>query len=433
MKSKKLLLLEKLLRWMAIAVLKIKKPKIIAVTGSVGKTSTAEAIYVVLLEKFNVRRNQKNYNNEIGIPLTIIGAESGGNSIFGWLYVFLKWIFVVVFPMKYPQILVLEFAVDRPGNMKYLTGFVHPLVGVVTNVSSSHMEFFQSLEKIAKEKGFLVEALLPGEMAVLNADDKNVLEMRNKIKSDLITFGYSQEAMVRADRVVYNYDDNQRPDGISFKLEYEGKSIPVRLKNILAPHQIYAVLAAVAVGIFFKINLVEASGALEDMHSPQGRMNLISGIKNTYLIDDTYNASPTSTLAALEVLESLGARRRIVVLGDMLELGSEEKSGHQKIGEKIFQAKIDLFVAVGKRMRDAVEKAVSLGFAKERIFVFDDPEIASRKVQDVLQEGDLVLIKGSQGMRMEKIIKEIMADSNEAENILCRQDKNWREKPFIQP
>ncbi|KKU54700.1 MAG: UDP-N-acetylmuramoyl-tripeptide-D-alanyl-D-alanine ligase [Candidatus Moranbacteria bacterium GW2011_GWE1_49_15] len=433
MKSKKLKFLEKILRFMATAVLRRHKPLVIGITGSVGKTSAKEAIFLVLSKKFPVRKNEKNYNNEVGIPLTIIGAESGGRSLLRWLGVFLKWAYVVAFHVKYPKIIIVELGIDRPGDMEYLTSFVKPSIGVVTNVSGSHLEFFGSLEKIAREKGRLVESLPQHGFAILNADDHNVLDMQRRTKSNVITYGFSEKASVRADMIVYNYDDNQRPEGISFKLDYDGNVIPVRLRHILAPHQIYSALAAIAIGTTFKINLIDATMALENFHSPQGRMNLIEGIKNTHVIDDTYNASPVSTLAALEVLDALGAKRKIAVLGDMLELGGEEEKGHRSVGAKVQEMDADIFVAVGKRMKKAVDEIKGAGFLEKKIFAFDDPESAGRKVQEIMREGDLVLVKGSQGMRMEKIVEEIMAEPLDAEKLLCRQSADWKKIKFNNP
>ena len=176
MKSKKLLFLEKLLRFMAVAILKRHKPKIIAITGSVGKTSTKAAVFAVLSSKYYVRENQKNYNNEIGIPLAIIGAESGGKNIIKWAWIAIKCFFVIIFP-KYPEILVFELVVDRPGDMKYFMSFIQPMVGIITNVSLSHIEFFKTVENIAKEKRILIESFNSDGYAILNADDEKVSAM----------------------------------------------------------------------------------------------------------------------------------------------------------------------------------------------------------------------------------------------------------------
>jgi len=431
MKSKKLLFLEKILRFMAVAVLRRHKPKIVAITGSVGKTSAREAIFAVLSAKYKVRENQKNYNNEIGIPLTIIGAESGGKNILKWMWIALKWFFILIFPM-YPEILVFELGVDRPDDMKYFMSFIKPTVGVITNISLSHIEFFRTIENIAKEKRILVESLTPDGYAILNADDELVIEMGNRTKAQVLTYGLNENAIVNASNPIYNYEEN-KPEGISFKLNYDGKNVPIRLKNLLASHYVYAALAAVSVGTIFKINLVDIAEALEPLRAPTGRLNLLEGIRGSYIIDDTYNASPVSTLAALNVLSHLAAKRKIAVLGDMLELGDQTELGHKEVGRKIFSEKIDIFIAVGKRMQYAVEQLIALGFSRANILHFDDPNSAAEKVSQIVREGDFVLVKGSQGMRMEKIVEKIIANPSQAKNLLCRQNKEWKKIPFARP
>ena len=431
MKSKKLLFLEKLLRFMAIVVLKRHKPKIVAITGSVGKTSTRAAIFAVLSSKYHVRENQKNYNNEIGIPLTIIGAESGNKNIFKWMWVFLKWIFVVIFPM-YPEILVFELGVDRPDDMKYFMSFIHPTVGVITNVSLSHIEFFKTVENIAKEKRILIESLASDGYAILNVDDDLVMEMSKHTKAQILTYGLNESATVNASNPIYNYEEN-KPEGISFKLNYDGKNVPIRLKNLLASHYVYAALAAVSIGTIFKINLVDIAQALEPLLAPTGRLNLLEGIKRSYVIDDTYNASPISTVAALSVLGQLKAKRKIAVLGDMLELGDQTELGHKEVGKKIFSERINIFIAVGKRMHYAVEQLIELEFSRANILQFDGPEAAAEKVSQIVQEGDFILVKGSQGMRMEKIVEKIIADPSQAKKLLCRQNKEWKKILFMRP
>jgi len=190
-------------------------------------------------------------------------------------------------------------------------------------------------------------------------------------------------------------------------------------------------LAGISVGIFFKMNIVDIAKALEFLRAPIGRLNLIDGARGSYIIDDTYNASPISTLAALNVLDQLEARRKIAVLGDMLELGDQTESGHREVGKKIFSAKVNLFVAVGKRMQYAIKQLREMGFSKSNIWYFESPLEAAKKIAEIIQEDDLILVKGSQGMRMEKIVEEIVADKSQAEKILCRQNKEWKRKPFV--
>ncbi|EKE25434.1 MAG: hypothetical protein ACD_5C00162G0002 [uncultured bacterium] len=416
---------------MAEAVLARHKPKIIGITGSVGKTSTKAAVFAVLSSKFNVRENQKNYNNEIGIPLTIIGAGSGGRNIFKWIWIFIKWLFALINP-KYPEILILELGVDRPDDMKYFMSFIRPMMGIVTNISSSHIEYFKTVDNIAKEKRILIESLASDGFAILNGDDEKAVTMSQNTKAQVVTFGQVGNPVIGASGIIYNYEKDI-PIGISFKLNYDGKNIPIRLRNILAAHQVYAALAAVSAGIIFKMNLVEIASALELLRSPAGRMNLLEGSKDSFVIDDTYNASPVSTIAALDVLGELKAKRKIAVLGDMLELGNQSEHGHRDVARKIFSTKVDMFIAVGSRMKRAVEELVSLGFPGSNVMHFDDPEQASEKIAKMIVSGDFILVKGSQGMRMEKIVEKLLKNTSDAENLLCRQSREWRRKPFKKP
>jgi len=429
-KSKKIKYLEKILRLIAVLVLKKYKPKIVGITGSIGKTSTKEAVFAVLRSGFYARKNEKNYNNEIGLPLTVIGVESGRSSFFDWMKVFLKWISILIFPIKYPEILILEMGADRPGDIKYLTDFIKPEIGIITDVSLSHIEFFNNLNEIAKEKGIMAKVLDENGTAVLNADNPHVFKLKDQLKSNVISYGFSDEATMKATDISYIYSNTNETKGLSFKLNYKGTIIPVRLENVLAKHQIYSALAAVAAGIALGMNLVEAVSALKDFSSPCGRMNLIKGIKNSLIIDDTYNSSPASTFAALEVLKSIKSQRKIAVLGDMLELGKETENGHRNVARKFLEIQGDIFISVGKRMKFAISELEGSGFEREKIFSYLSPYEAAAKIKEIINPGDLILIKGSQGMRMEKIAEEIMLEPQKAEELLCRQNKEWKEKPW---
>jgi len=432
---KKMTLLRSLLRLMAILVLKKYNPKIISITGSVGKTSTKEAVFTVLSSQFRVRRSEKNYNNEIGVPLTIIGAESGRGSFWGWLGVFFKWLIVIILPIEYPEILILEMGADRPGDIKYLTSIIHSNVGIVTEVSFSHIEFFKNLEGVAKEKMSLVSDLNEKSLAIVNLDNEYIRKLKNQVKCRLVTFGFSDGSDLLASDIFFNYSDNREIRGLGFKLNYKGTNLPVRLDNVLARHQAYPALVAVAVGVEFGINLVESTAILRNFSVPHSRLNLIAGIKNTHIIDDTYNASPSAVNAALEVLGEISAAggkfpRKVAVLGDMLELGGETEKTHRNIGKKFMEIKGDIFFSVGSRMKFAVSELERSGFKKENIFSFDNPMSAGKKLQEIMKEGDVVLVKGSQGMRMEKIVEEIMGEPQKAEKLICRQNKEWKSKPF---
>ncbi len=435
-------ILENLLRFFSRQILKEYKPEIIGITGSVGKTSAKEAIFAVLSFEYNVRRNIKSYNNEIGVPLTIIGIKTGGHSFWGWLKVFYKACKLLLFKNKdYPQILVLEMGADKVGDIKYLVDFVPPKIGVLTAIAETHLQAFKDLKGVLKEKEKVVTELLKEGFAVLNYDDENVLSIKDKLKARVITFGFSEEANVRAGELLFSgleqdfcetqYQWECKIWGTNFKVSYEGSTVPVFLPHCFGKQQAYAALAATSVGIAYGMNLVDISEALRQYRSPNGRMKLIAGIKYTLIIDDTYNSSPLAAKAALEVLKMIDlpeGKRKIAVLGDMLELGERSDEAHREIGFKVVESGIDYLVTVGPESKLTAQSAEEAGLLKSQIESFEDNEKAGIFVQNLIQSGDLILVKGSQGMRMEKIVKEIMAEPLKAKKLLVRQTEEWENR-----
>jgi len=427
------MLLQRVLRFFAKAIMKKYQPEVIAVTGSVGKTSTKEAIYSVLASTYNVRTNFKNYNNEIGIPLTIIGSESGGRSAPKWLLVIWRACRLLVKKDKqYPNILILEMGADHPGDIKYLADFVPIRVAVVTAVAPVHLEFFETLDQVAKEKANLVKVVPKSGYVVLNHDDPLVIRMREKTNAQVMTFGLTTGADISGSEIAISHDvdykDISTIQGISFKLIYAGKVIPVLLPKILGEHLVYTSLAAISVGIIYELNLHTIIASLKNFEPPRGRMHIIAGIKNTLLIDDTYNSSPLAATKALYQLSRINvgqSRKKYAVLGDMLELGRYSEQAHLEIGAAVAQYKIDYLVTVGERSRDTVRAAIKGGLGKDRCFSFDEAQSAGLFLQDRISQGDAVLIKGSQGMRMEKVVKELMAEPQKAGELLVRQGPEW--------
>ncbi|MFA6918545.1 MAG: Mur ligase family protein [Patescibacteria group bacterium] len=420
-------LIQKILKTFAKSVLKKYQPDIIGVTGSVGKTSTKEAIYAVLSSNFNVRRNIKNYNNEIGLPLSIIGANSGGRSPLSWLGVFIKAIgLIIVKNPNYPKILILEMAVDHPGDMKYLTELAPCKIGVVTNVSTVHLEHFKSIEKIAKEKAVLLSHLDKNGWGVLNADNEYVAGMDKYVKGRIMTYGFDQGADVTAQEVNISQGNEGDTRGLSFKLSYEGSTVPILLPHILGEHLIYSALAASAIGLIYKMNLVDIAQNLMHFSAPKGRMNIVNGIKGTIIIDDSYNASPESMIGAINALGKIKTKHeKYVVLGDMLELGEFTEEGHKKVAKALAMSEVDYLITVGERARIIAGEAIRLKMPKDKVFSFSKNLEAGKFVQKRIRQGDYILIKGSQGARMEKVVKEIMAEPLRAKELLVRQEKPW--------
>ncbi len=424
-----------ILKILAQATLWRYQPMVIGVTGSVGKTSAKEAIYAVLKEKFNTRRNIKNYNNEIGVPLTILGQESGGKSLWRWLQIFLVGFFEIFYTKNYPKVLVLEMGADKIGDISYLTDFVKCYVGVVTGVGEIpvHVEFFQSVDQVAKEKSKLIKCLGNDGWAVLNYDDQRVRAMMHKTPAQIFTYGFDAKADLRASNFEQRLE-NLAEAGISFKVDYQGSNVPIRLNHVYAQHQVYSILAGVATGLIFKMNLVEIVQALKNYQPPISRLQLIRGIKNTWIIDDSYNSSPSSCLGALDLLERIASVsggnepvRKIAALGEMLELGSFTEEAHRKIGARAAQV-ADILLAVGGKSIFMADEAKKNGLPQENVWYFASSEEAGRELQNLIREGDIILVKGSQSIRMEKIVKELMAEPERAKELLIRQEDDWQKK-----
>ncbi len=454
-------ILQQILKYLARKILQKYKPEVIAITGSVGKTSAKETIHTVLMNTFLVQQNIKNYNNELGVPLTIIGAEAAGKNIFKWLGVFLKAVKLLMSDptspvlrtrlrngtarlrgasANYPKVLILELAVDKPGDMDYLLDFVKPRIGVLTRIGPVHLEFFGTQEKILQEKSKLIKALPQNGFAVLNYDYKDVLSLCDITKAKCITYGFDEGADVRAKNILYGRgpaSTGASPGGqTTFTLEYGDKTSAVVLLRAAGKPQIYAILAGICCGIVKGMDLEKIKEALKSYVPPKGRGNVLKGIKNTLIIDETYNASPQAVEAALENLARLfpptldkgGIRggRSVAVLGDMLELGPITRDAHLSVGKKAAELELNYLFTVGLRAKDIARGAREAGMIKDRIFEFSDNLSLGKFLQEKIEEGDIILVKGSQGARMEKVVKEIMAEPERAHELLVRQDKQWQ-------
>lgn len=421
--------IQKLLKTYSIKIVKKYKPQIIGITGSIGKTSTREAIFAVLNKDYAVRAARKNYNNEIGVPLTIIGIdESPGGSLWGWIKVLARaWRLTVFHDKNYPRILILEMGVDHPGDMKYLLEIVQPDIGVLTNIGPSHLENFDTLEKLIREKKQIVTKLKKDNYAIINSDNEYINSITKSIKATILTYGFNESAAVRALELEQR-GHGMDVDGMQFKLMYEGSAVPVFLPGAVGQNAIMASLAAVSIGVALGMNLLDVVERLRTVQWPAGRMRLLKGIKNTLLIDDTYNASPESTIKALEALSKFHlteGTRKIAVLGSMLELGSFTEQGHLDVGVEVVKQGIDILITVGDLGAIIGQGAQKAGLKEEYIFNFDYSPEAGRFLQDRMKQGDLILIKGSQGARMEKIVKEVMAEPERASQLLVRQGHGW--------
>jgi UDP-N-acetylmuramoyl-tripeptide--D-alanyl-D-alanine ligase len=408
MKEKLIIILKRTLRVLARWTLRKYQPGIIGVTGSVGKTSTKEAIYCVLRNIRNVRMSGGNFNNEIGLPLAILGDYSKIGGLFFWCRVIGAAIFRLIVRTDYPEILVLEYGADRPGDIKYLLDIAKPQIGVITAIGDipAHVEFYSGPDAVAREKSKLVEALMAAGFAILNFDDEAVLDMKDRTRAHIITFGFGARSEVRVTNFE-NRSEQGRPAGISFKLEYAGSFVPVRLDDCFGKAQAYAAAAAAAAGLAFGMNLVKIAEALGYYQSPPHRQKILAGVKGSYIIDDSYNASPLSMHAAIDTVKSLKIDgRKIAVLGDMLEIGKYALDAHQEIGHRVAQV-FDILFVIGPRAKFIADGAHENGLNKKNIFRFDTADNAKLKVQEIVKKGDLILVKASRALELDRIVEEI--------------------------
>lgn len=430
-----------LLEWESRLVLWKYKPRIIVVTGSVGKTSAKDAIYTALSGAgLSVRKSKKSFNSELGVPLTILNCENAWGSVWGWLWNLLRGKLLFLLPYSYPKWLVLEVGADKPGDLARLLRWLKPEIAVVTRLPSGtgthpdvpvHVEFYSSPEAVAREES-LPALAVPGEgLLVLNDDDERVTNLSQESRARVLTYGLTPRALVQGSRVQVVYEDAERtvPRGMAMQVTHGEQSIEVELPGVLGSHLLYPVLAACAVAVGVGVSLLKLKNAFLTHKTPSGRMRLLRGNKNTLILDDTYNSSPVAAREALLTLKSVeGSWRKVAVLGDMKELGLYTREMHEAIGA-VAAENCHVLLTVGIAARGIAEGALNAGMDEKRIFQFDEATEAGNFLEDkVLQEHDLVLIKGSQSMRMERVTEEIMAEPERAAELLVRQEPEWKKR-----
>ena len=348
-------------------------PRVIGVTGSVGKTTTKEIIAGVLGQRFVTLKSPGNLNNEIGLPLTVLQLEA-----------------------RHEQV-VLEMGMYAVGEIAQLCRIAQPHVGVITNVGPVHLERLGAIERVAQAKAELVEALPADGVAVLNADDPLVSAMATQTRARVFRYGLAQDADLWADEIV-----GEGLEGIRFRFHYQGDVVHVRVP-LLGRHSVHTALRATAVGLVEGLSWEEIVAGLQNVDA-QLRLMVVRGMNGATLLDDTYNASPASTLAALNLLADLpvGNGRRIAVLGDMLELGSFEEEGHRIVGLRVADVS-DVLITVGQRARMIAEEALTAGLPAAKVQAVTDSETALASLRALLGPGDIVLVKGSRASHMDEI------------------------------
>ena len=346
--------------------------KVIGVTGSVGKTSTKEAIAGVLGQRFRVLKSTGNLNTEVGVPLALLDLT------------------------EEHQRAVLELAMYDLGEIAALCRIAQPSIGVVTNIGPTHLERLGSMERITDAKAELVESLPPGGTAILNADDPRVAGLGRRTSARCVTYGTSPHADCRAEDIA-----SHGLQGISFRLTWGNDQRRVTAP-LLGRHNVYTALAAASVGLVEGLSLEEVAAGLETLDGAN-RIQLRRTTQGATVLDDTYNASPASMKAALELLAEIPGRR-IAVLGDMLELGSYEEAGHREVG-RLAAAAVDHLYTIGPRAALIAAAAREHGLASA--CHLPSKEEAIRALHPQLKEGVVVLVKGSRGMALEELVQQL--------------------------
>ncbi len=429
MKSALKSLIVRILIFEAKVLLRRKRPKIIAITGSVGKTSTKDAIYAVLKKEVYIRKSQKSFNSELGVPLSVLGLNNAWSNPFLWLKNIIDGAIIAFFSREYPDVLVLEVGVDRPGDMCGITQWILPDVVVLTRLPDVpvHVEYFASPQEVIEEKMELVHALKDDGLLVYNNDDAMIRELVTKLPHQSFGYGTNKQShfIVSETEIVC---DNGKPTGMRALLTHVDQSVPIQLHGVLGTHQLYTCAAAAAVAQHFGMTLQDIARALETYTPPPGRMRLLEGIHDTVIIDDTYNSSPAAAEKALEVLQNVPcAGRRVAVLGDMLELGQYSVREHERIGE-IAAQKVQMLVTLGVRSQKTAEAAIAHGMSEKQVLQCENTSQVIEFLTKQVRAGDTVLIKASQGMRAERVVKALLKDPAADSQLLVRQSHTWLHK-----
>jgi UDP-N-acetylmuramoyl-tripeptide--D-alanyl-D-alanine ligase len=426
--------LKKIVVWLltleARILLKRFNPKIVAITGSVGKTSTKDAVFTVLAGTYKVRKSDKSFNSDIGVPLTILGIKNPWANPLKWLAALYEGFTIACFSHEYPEWLVLEVGADHPGDIGRITRWLKPDIAVLTAVPDVpvHVEFFPSVADVLKEKRKLVDACKPDGAVIIDGTCQSTAQIAEGLLGTVYTYGFTKNCFTQVTdaRVLKKGNDLI---GMSYVFSTKSNEYEIVLDGTLGVHHAYPIAVAVTVGEYQGLSQKNIESRLSAHDGPPGRMRIIAGINESTLIDDTYNSSPEATKAALVALKDVHvAGKKIAVLGDMSELGKHAPEAHTKIGIMSVPI-VDELITVGARARTIAEAARLAGKNPATVHEFGQGEwdsVAAR-LKELIQPGDIVLAKGSQSTRMEKVVIQLLRDTAEA-NKLVRQDEEWRHR-----
>lgn len=350
--------------------------KMVAVTGSVGKTSTKDMIASVLGQKYNVLSTAGNFNNQIGLPLTLFNID------------------------KTHEVVVTEMGMNSLGEIETLSKIACPDIAIITNIGIAHIEKLGSRQNILKAKMEIVQGLKPDGVLILNGDDALLSGLKNFVKVKVKYYGTEQDADVHAGNIRIESEEVLRFDVLTKSGEHTF-SLPAPGR-----HNVYNALSAIAVGLELDVEPEDIKNGLKCYTQANMRMNIYSTDNGIKIIDDTYNANPQSMEAAINVLSEMkNYSRKIAVLGDMLELGNWSNNAHRGIGRLLTLKGIDYIITLGENARNIANGAVEAGISEDNVVMFDDAEDINTFLGNFIKNGDIILVKGSRAMKMERIVE----------------------------
>ena len=381
---------------------------VVAITGSVGKTSTKDIVANVMAKKFNVLKTQGNFNNHIGLPKTILN-------------------------LREHDALVVEMGMNHLREISKLSNIANPTLCIITNIGTSHIGELGSRENILKAKLEILEGAKENAPLIINNDNDMLFNWNKtaKIQNKIITFGIENKSDIMAQNIELNENgstytfmecDNvgagchpcpqNAEENLKQNNENVGADDPVRPIEVTVPiggkHFVYNSLCAIAVGKYFNIEINKIIDGIKEFELTKRRMEVIKNNIGATVINDAYNASYDSMKASIEYMAGITGNKKIAVLGDMLELGKFEKELHEKVGEEVAKNKIDILITVGKAAKHIAKKAEELNMNSKNIFEYETKEEAINKIKEIMQKDDVILIKASNGMKFDEIVKQII-------------------------
>ncbi len=428
----------KVLAWESKKILDKFQPKIIGITGNVGKTTTKDYIYTVLKTKYGAKvlESKNSQNSEFGVCLTILNSKNPWNNPFAWIYLITVRFLKVYFGKVYFEVLILEIGADHKGDIKHITSFVKPDVVVLTAFQDkpSHGEFFKNLEEHVREKQYLVDVLKDDGILLFNNEDKI---LKNLVRSDHNSFSYGKRAGSIVEILgVHDFYENDKVMGVKVILKQnlteELGITEIILRGVLGEAHGYSVAASVLIGFIEQMEKKEIEMSFDDMGEDslaKSRMRILQGINDSIIIDDSYNASPDAYKNALNSLANIETKaRKIVVLGHMAELGENTETAHIEAGNLAGKV-ADAVIISGKHQDYFLMGLEQSGFPMENLRLAKNADEVYKIIfeNNLLESGDVILVKGSQSARLERVVVKLLSNKEDSK-FVCRQNKEWKKR-----